>query len=173
MIRIETSRLIMQQISENEWPLFQNLHQDEDVIRYAFDKPSVQEIRERFESRLPEWKWGSTHWLCLVIKDKNSKECIGITGLVISEKFGHTVEVGYLLKKAFHGQGYGTESLVGLIEHTQENYPVSEINAIVTDGNLPSCKLLEKAGFVLVERESDAYQIGNKLYDDLIYRYAV
>lgn len=173
MYFIETEKLTMAQIQEADWALFERLHQDDDVIRYAFDKPSVDEIRERFESRLPQWSWPSAHWLCLVIREKLTQQAIGITGLCISEEHDKHVEVGYLLLPEFHGQGYGTESLIALIDHMTCHFPIDTVNAIVTDGNIASCRVLTKAGFKLAEREKNAYKIGDQFYDDLIYRYHV
>lgn len=173
MYTIETNQLSMVQIKEADWALFERLNQEEDVIRYAFDKPSTEEIRERFESRLPTWSWPSAHWLCLVIREKKSGTPIGVTGLCLSEDQTTHAEVGYLLLPEFHGKGYGTESLIGLIDFMSENFPLERVNAIVTDGNIASCKVLEKAGFALTEREKDAYMIGGKYYDDLIYMFHV
>lgn len=170
MIKIETDKLSMTQITESDWLLFERLNQDDEVIRYAFNKPSTEQIRERFDSRLPTWSWPSLHWLCLVIREKSTGQAIGVTGLCVSEEQQNQAEVGYLLLPEFHGKGYGTESLIGLIDHVTHNYPIHTVNAIVTDGNIASCKVLEKAGFDLAEREIDAYEIGGKLYDDLIYR---
>ena len=88
--------------------------------------------------------------------------------------YDDSVEIGYLLLPEYHGKGIGTESLLALIKHIQQFFPtVKNINAIVTDGNVASCKVLEKAGFELMEREENAYQIGGKLYDDLIYRFHI
>lgn len=92
--------------------------------------------------------------------------------MCIEDESDDSVEIGYLLLPEFHGKGIGTESLLALIDHVKQSLPmVKNINAIVTDGNVASCKVLEKAGFELVEREENAYQIGGKLYDDLIYRF--
>ncbi|KHA58989.1 acetyltransferase [Vibrio variabilis] len=173
MLLIESSNLIMRSIQESDWSLFERLHQDEEVIKYAFDKPSKEEIRARFNSRLPLWRWGSQHWLCLVIKDKATGNTVGVTGLCHSETKTECVEVGYLLLPEFHGKGMGTESLLALVKYAKQHFPIETFNAIVTDGNIASCKVLEKVGFQLKEREPNAYTIGGIEYDDLIYRYEV
>lgn len=41
MIEIASPRLSMRQITETDWPLFLRLHQEEEVIRYAFDQPEL------------------------------------------------------------------------------------------------------------------------------------
>lgn len=173
MALFESSNLIMRKITPNDWSLFERLHQDEDVIKYAFDKPSVEQIRTRFESRLPGWKWGSEHWLCLVIVCKATQQCVGVTGLCLSEESSTDVEVGYLLLPEYHGKGFGTESLLALVQYAKREFPISKFSAIVTDGNVASCKVLEKVGFILKEREPNAYQIGGQLYDDLLYTFEV
>ncbi|WP_038176517.1 MULTISPECIES: GNAT family N-acetyltransferase [Vibrio] len=173
MNHLESKQLVMNPITAKDWSLFERLHQDDEVIRYAFDKPTTDEIRQRFESRLPVWRWPDKHWLCLVIREKTTGEAIGVTGLCVSEQNQQQVEVGYLLLPEFHGKGYGTESLITLIQHAANQLPITIVNAIVTDGNVASCKVLEKAGFSLKEREKNAYQIGGKYYDDLIYCYQV
>ncbi len=172
MIYIESQRLRMSQIRSDHWSLFLRLHQDKAVIRYAFDRPEVEEIRMRFDARLPEWNWGDEHWLCLVISDKFSGQWLGVTGLQISED-GSSVEIGYLLLEEFHGKGFGTESLLALVNHIEHYFPVMEIRAIVTEGNLACCRILEKAHFKLENTEPLAFQIGGEWYDDLIYCYQV
>ena len=43
----------------------------------------------------------------------------------------------------------------------------------MTHGNIASCKVLEKCGFVFERRVPQAYQIGDRWFDDLIYRYQI
>lgn len=67
---LETKNLVMVQVTEDDFDLFHNLSTDEEVIKYCFDKPSLEEVKQRFESRLPKWRKDSEHWLCLSILDK-------------------------------------------------------------------------------------------------------
>ncbi len=170
MIYIESERLRMSQIRSDHWTLFLRLHQDESVTRYAFDKPDEREIWARFESRLPEWRWGDKHWLCLVIADKFSGQWMGVTGFKICDD-GVSVEVGYLLLEEFHDRGFGTESLIALVNYIEHYLPVMQVKAVVSEGNEASCRVLEKANFTLVEVEPLAFQIGGEWLDDLIYYY--
>lgn len=171
MTHIVTPRLVMKQITLSDWPLFLRLHQEPEVIRYAFDPPTNEEILQRFHSRLPKWTWESDHWLCLGIFEQESNVPIGVTGLCVTERKEGEIELGYLLLPEFHGKGIGTESLLALLDYIKQSLPVKKIIAIVTDGNLASTKVLEKSGFILAEREVDAYQIGGIAYDDLIFHY--
>ncbi len=172
MIYIESERLTLSPIRPDHWSLFLRLHQDESVIRYVLDYTNIEDIRQRFEDRLPEWKWGDEHWSCLVIRDRYTGESFGIIGFQVSDD-GTSAEIGYLLLKECHGKGIGTESVFALINYLEHYVPIMEIRAIVTSGNKAGCHILEKANFTLQDIQPLAFQIAGEWYDDLIYCYQI
>lgn len=87
----------MRQIIEEDWPLFCQLHQEPTVIELVFDEPPLDDIKVRFNSRLPKWTVAAEHWLCLVIIDKETGMPVGVTGFQIDENDRSRAEVGYLL----------------------------------------------------------------------------
>lgn len=166
-MEIKTNRLQMSQITKEDWDMYQSLNRDPDVISLCFDEPSSSEIQESFESRLPLWTKTSEHWLCLTITLSSTGEKIGVTGFRITDG---VAEVGYLILSQYHGLGYGTESLQALIQWAVEEQGIQSFNAIVTEGNVGSEKVLVKSGFSLKEVVPNAYEIGGQLYADHIYR---
>lgn len=58
-------------------------------------------------------------------------------------------EVGYLILPRYHGQGLGSESLKALITWASEEQGIHSFDAIVTQGNIGSEKVLTKNGFSL------------------------
>ena len=54
-MQIETARLMLKPISENDWELFKELHQSNEVIKYVSEPFSDSEIKERFTARLGQW----------------------------------------------------------------------------------------------------------------------
>ncbi|MGR5148687.1 GNAT family N-acetyltransferase [Photobacterium alginatilyticum] len=169
MINLDTPRLAMRQIVEADWTLFCRLLQDPKVIELAFDQPSPDDIQTRFDSRLPEWRHDSEHWLCLTIIEKETGKSVGVTGFQVDQNDRSRAEVGYLLLPEYHGNGYGTESLQRLVQFAVEELHLSCLTATVTDGNEASCRVLEKCGFEFSQRIPDAYEIRQQRYDDLIY----
>ncbi|WED27613.1 GNAT family N-acetyltransferase [Vibrio sp. DW001] len=165
-----SERLEMVQITKNDEDLFRLLHTKPAVISLCFDPPSSQEIKAKFESRLLDWDIDSENWLCLVMREKSSGSRIGITGFQLIEG---VAEVGYLLLPEFHGKGYGTESLSSLIHWASNFLDILRYQAIVTEGNTGSERVLIKCGFSLTKIDPGAYSIGNKRYDDYIYSFAV
>lgn len=165
-IAIHTERLILRQLSDNDWNLFQRLHSNPDVISLCFDEPSVVEIKDRFESRLSPWSIGSEHWLCLTIIEIETGKKVGVTGLRLSDG---VAEVGYLFLPMFHGKGYATESLQAVLRWSTSFGVISRYKAVVTEGNVASEKVLEKCGFCLSEVVKDAYVIRGSVFDDHIF----
>ena len=167
-MKIQTDRLEMAQITADDWGLFQALNQDPAVIQLCFDEPSLEEIKQSFESRLPPWNNRSEHWLCLTMTLKETGEKIGVTGFRITDG---RAEVGYLILPRYHGQGLGSESLKALITWASEEQGIHSFDAIVTQGNIGSEKVLTKNGFSLKKVVPEAYKIGGKWYADHIYSY--
>ncbi|WP_394242170.1 GNAT family N-acetyltransferase [Vibrio astriarenae] len=163
---IETERLKLRQLCDCDWPLFQSLQSDPSVIELCFDKPSESEIKKNFESRLPQWNIDSKHWLCLTILDRESQKKVGVTGFCLSEG---VAEVGYLLLPEFHGQGYATESLKAVLDWGNQLGAICGYQAVVTQGNTASERVLQKCGFYLSQKVENAYEIGGKLFDDHVY----
>ncbi len=165
-IDIVTPRLIMRPITRQEWPLFQQLHNDPNVISLCFDKPDDNQLRDKFAQKLVPWVVNQNLWLCLTIQERETGEWVGITGFLDGQG---VAEVGYLLLTEQHGKGYGTESLRAVIEWAQREYDIQQYRAIVTQGNVGSERVLEKCGFTLERIDPLAYEIGGKRYDDHIY----
>ncbi|MDD1783331.1 GNAT family N-acetyltransferase [Enterovibrio sp. ZSDZ35] len=166
-MKIDTDRLGMTQITAEDWELFQSLNRDSVVISLCFDEPSSEEIKASFESRLPVWNKTSKHWLCLTITLKDTGEKIGVTGFRIHDG---AAEVGFLIQPTYHGLGYGAESLKALLEWAYQEHDLQSFNAVVTEGNIGSEKVLTKCGFTLKDVMPNAYEIGGKLYADHIYQ---
>ncbi|WP_435441764.1 GNAT family N-acetyltransferase [Vibrio gallaecicus] len=166
-MKIDTDRLSMIQITAEYWDLFQSLNRDPRVIRFCFDEPSSDEIKASFESRLPVWNKTSKHWLCLIITQNETGEKIGVTGFRIHDG---SAEVGFLIQPKYHGLGYGTESLKALLKWAYQEHGLQSFNAVVTEGNTGSEKVLIKCGFTLKDVTPNAYEIGGKLYADHVYQ---
>lgn len=167
-MNIRTARLEMTPLNKDDWPLFQQLHNTPEVIAQCFDEPTSAELQQKFQSRLQPWHKDANHWLCLVMRQSDTGQAIGVTGLVMSEG---RAEVGYLLLPEFHGQGFGTESLKALISWAANTQHISRFKAVVTEGNVASERVLQKAGFKLAAKTPDAHSIGGKRYADHIYHF--
>lgn len=168
-MELRSDRVYMRQITVGDWPLFLALHTDRRVTRYVCDVQTQSQARIKFESRLPQWLPGCAHWLCLVMFDTHTGEALGVTGLKVVSPTDLIAEVGYMLLTQHQGKGYGSESLRTVMSYAFDTLGMCALKAVVTEGNLASCRVLEKCGFRLEQRSPNAFNIHGQLFDDLVY----
>lgn len=85
-----------------------------------------------------------TYWQ-IVPKDKNC--IVGEIGFKdIPNNFGE-IEVGYGLDEEHRGNGYMTEALIGLTKWAFAQKGISAIIAVTDNNNIPSHRVLTRAGF--------------------------
>ncbi|MGN2435887.1 GNAT family N-acetyltransferase [Pseudomonas syringae] len=166
MLELNTERLYLRTMVAADWPLFLRLHSEPQTMQYVFGEIEEEQVRRGFDHRLPAWTPASEHWLCLVVIDRQSGQDLGVSGFRIMS-LGHA-EVGCLLLPEHQGKGFGTESRRAII-HYAAAIGLDSLESTVTDGNIASCKVLEKCGFTFERRVPQAYQIGEQWFDDLIY----
>lgn len=167
-VSLRTARLTMDSLSEQDWPLFLRLYQDSDVQRYISDPMDIAEIHARFESRLMPWEKTANHWLCLVIREKESGEAIGLSGFLAEWLPLQQAEVGYAILPSYHGKGFAKESLMAVLEFGFQQCQFHKMKATVTVGNHPSRRVLEGCGFQLEGTLRDNYQLGGQWCDDWV-----
>ena len=167
MTNLLSERLDHRPITEEDWPFFLALNQDRQVVRYVADDRSEAAIRQLFDVRLPRWEVGSPHWLCWVIRERSTGERVGVTGLI--DRGEGVAEVGFLLASAFHGKGYGIESLRLLCRFAFAEAGFRKLSATVTAGNAASKAVLEKAGFVLEGTLRESYLLAGRWQDDWLF----
>jgi len=90
---------------------------------------------------------GAWTWLVLDDDDRIAGEC-GVKGPPTASG---EVEIGYGLAGPSRGRGLGTRAVVALVDELRRRPGVRRIDAHVRAENLPSRRVLERAGFTLVE----------------------
>jgi RimJ/RimL family protein N-acetyltransferase len=80
-------------------------------------------------------------------------EAIGGVGFVLHPDVERvSAEIGYWLAEPFWGRGIATEALTAVTRHAIEAHGLTRVYALPFAWNAPSCRVLEKAGFVLEAR---------------------
>lgn len=80
-------------------------------------------------------------------------EAIGGVGFVLHPDVERvSAEIGYWLAEPFWGRGIATEALGAVTRYAIETHGLTRIYALPFAWNAPSCRVLEKAGFVLEAR---------------------
>ena len=80
-------------------------------------------------------------------------EAIGGVGFVLRPDVERvSAEIGYWLGEPFWGRGIATDALSAVTAYAIEQHQLTRIFAVPFAWNAPSCRVLEKAGYVLEAR---------------------
>lgn len=150
-MRLETSRLCICHLQETDWQEMKNIFTDFNNSRYAvYDMPLPTEDEEAksLTKRFAESN------LFFAVFLKGSRDMLGY---VCFHKEGDIYDLGYCFHSAYHSKGYAYESTKALIEYFVAEYGAAGFTAGTAIDNIPSCRLLEKLGFVCVSTETVSF----------------
>lgn len=167
MITLQTARLLCTPLSQDDWPLFLSLQQNDAVMHYVADPRGDDEIRAAFDARLPTWSPGADHWLCLVVRERQSGRALGVTGYI--ERESGCGEVGFLFSPEAQGRGYASESLRAVCDFAFRTGALRRLTATVTAGNTASRRVLEKTGFQLEGELRESYFLRGEWRNDWLF----
>ena len=80
-----------------------------------------------------------------------------------------SAEIGYWLGEAFWGRGITTEALTAVTAHAVETHGLTRLYALPFAWNAASCRVLEKAGYVLEGRLRRSAIKDGQITDQLLY----
>lgn len=154
-IRLETPRLIIRPLSEEDIDDWFEMDSDPEVRKYIDQSPnqSKEEIAEVLKMIQQQYvDNGIGRWAVL---DKESGEMLGWCGLkYFKEPLNGLVNIyehGYRFKQKHWGKGLATESSNAILNWGFENLGVDKFYAITDPENIGSRHVLEKLGFEFKE----------------------
>jgi ribosomal-protein-alanine N-acetyltransferase len=164
--RIETTRLILREIAQDDASgIFKNFS-DPDVAKWFFEQPltemdQVTQIIDEFNREFVQGK-GLT-WAIIL---KESGTCIGTCGYGEVES-GDRGEIGFDLAKEQWGKGLMTEGITAIIDYGFEALNLLKVEAHTYSNNTRAIRLLEKLGFQLdnVSEDSHCFSLSKEDWD--------
>ena len=81
------------------------------------------------------------------------------------------IEVGFSVVPGWQGRGLATAALRKVLEYLTENEGIPCVTAWCAAENAGSRKVLEKAGMRLISEDKGGLQVGDRVYDKLVYAY--
>lgn len=139
-------RVVLRRLSTADLAHFQAYRQDEEVGRYQAwtSEPDHQALTFLEEmSSAPLFAPGK--WIQLGIADRDSNRLIGDVGVCVDPGEGKA-EIGFSLRAQSQGDGLGTEAITEAIGLLFEHTAVLQVVGITDARNIPSVRLLERAG---------------------------
>jgi RimJ/RimL family protein N-acetyltransferase len=163
-VYLETERLLLRRFTDADLDLLVDLDSDPDVMRYLTGRPTPRE--EYADDLLPFYldyydrHPGFGFWPAI---EKMSGEFVGWFHFRPRKDVDPTsvepgVELGYRLRKAFWGRGYGTEGSIALIHKGFTELGVQRVWAGTMWVNNASRRVMEKAGLRFVRRYEEDFE---------------
>ncbi len=143
MIEIATPRTLIRSFSTEDWRDLQELLIDKEAGEFAFsdypyptDERGVKEVLNFFAR-------GDDY---LAVYEKARKKVIGYIAINNEGKIEYNL--GYCFHSAYQAKGYATEACTAAINYVFNNQKAEKFVTGTASANGPSCRLLEKLGFV-------------------------
>ncbi|NVB80889.1 MAG: GNAT family N-acetyltransferase [Kofleriaceae bacterium] len=152
---ISTSRLLLRPFTVSDAPKLFVMSIEEGMRRWIPDQvyrdeqhaEQVARALMAFTAQSPD---PGVRPYVLGIEDQNTGVLIGHVGLSAARG---SVEIGYAIEQQLQGRGLATEAVIAMSGWALTELSLPEVLGIVEADNVHSCRVLEKAGFVLEDDE--------------------
>ncbi|WP_312835538.1 GNAT family N-acetyltransferase [Sedimentibacter saalensis] len=148
---LETERLYLREMNQEDFPSLCKILQDKDVMyayEHAFDDDEAQGWLDKQIMRYRQYGFGL--WAVIL---KETGEMIGQCGLTMQDCNNKQVlEVGYLFQKAFWHKGYASEAAIACKKYAFEVLHADEVFSIIRDTNIASQNVAKRNGMTITDR---------------------
>jgi RimJ/RimL family protein N-acetyltransferase len=167
---VETLRLHLRRpVSTDAERIFRTYAQDREVTRYLEWIPHTSvETTKKFIAFCQD-RWSNSVGFPYVITRKEGGELLG---MIEVRPNGHRANFGYVLARAYWGNGFMPEAITAIVKITLEPATVYRMEATCDVENKASARALEKSGFLregLLRRSIIHPNISPEPRDSLLY----
>jgi RimJ/RimL family protein N-acetyltransferase len=135
-----------------------------DAFPYPYTLKDAREYIRGVRQRTPETSFA------IAVND----EAIGGVGFVLKPDVERvSAEIGYWLAEPFWGRGIASDALTAVTAYAVETHQLTRIFAMPFAWNAASCRVLEKAGYVLEARLRRSAIKDGQMTDQLQYAFIV
>ncbi|MEE2525048.1 GNAT family N-acetyltransferase [Hyphobacterium sp. HN65] len=148
---VKTKRLVLRALKADD---FENVHRiwsDAENVKFLGGKPSTRmESWRRITNSAGMWPiLGYGYW---AVDEASSGSFIGMVGFADFQRdepegFSGDPEIGYVIDKAFHGQGYGREAMAACMQWLDETHGRRRSICMIDPDNIASIRIAERLGY--------------------------
>lgn len=154
-IHIETQRLLIREIRDEDVNGIFELDTDPEVHKYLGNKPIISMEQAAAVIKFIQQQYtenGIGRW---AVVEKKSNQFIGWTGLkLITEKINDHInyyDLGYRFIRKYWGNGYATETAIATLSYAFDTLRLPAVYAMADVKNEASNTVLKKAGLQFIE----------------------
>ncbi|CAG9607564.1 GNAT family N-acetyltransferase [Pseudoneobacillus rhizosphaerae] len=147
MTLIDTNRLVIRKITEQDFHFIFRLLNEPSWIKYIGDKGIKTETdAKNYIQTGPLQMYKDFGFGLFLVTLKENAVPIGLCGLIKRPSL-ENIDLGYAFLPEYTGKGYAFEATKAVIQYGKEQLSIDKIVAITTIDNLNSEKVLLKLGF--------------------------
>jgi RimJ/RimL family protein N-acetyltransferase len=147
-VTIETPRLRLRPLADNDTESFIAMFTDPEVMRYVTPVPLGRDTAkagfDHYRGLLPTKGYG---WWAAETKDHASfAGVILLQDVAFTAAFTPAIEVGWILARDHWGKGYATEGARAALDYAFTVVRLDQVVALTTATNLPSQRVMQRLG---------------------------
>ena len=162
-MQIETTRLILREMTENDFASLYSIFSDPDTMKHypaPFDEEKVRRWIAVNQERYRTFGFGL--WTVVL---KATGEVIGDCGITMQNIHGVIrPEIGYHIGKTWQRRGYASEAARACRDYLFENTPFEAVFSYMKYTNAASYGVAEKNGMRFMEEYADPINVRTKVY---------
>jgi [ribosomal protein S5]-alanine N-acetyltransferase len=146
MKAIDTERLLLRELCEDDAPFMLELLNDPGWLRYIGDRGvrDVDGARDYLlNGPLKMYRERGFGLYCVTLKESGTP--VGVCGLIKRDTLDD-IDIGFALLTRHEGRGFGTESATAVMRHARYTLGMARVVAITAIDNHASMRLLQKIG---------------------------
>lgn len=145
--RLETNRLLLRPLEENDVDSIFEYCSDEEVARFTLWEPhkSKEDSLKLVQYALGNYKKEMTEPYGITLKSQPDK-VIGTVGWFWASKTNSSIEIAYALSRQYWGRGLMVEACRGMLNDALQRYKINRVSARFVPGNSASQRVMEKLG---------------------------
>lgn len=155
-IEIKTERLTLRPLGIKDLDTTFDYASNPDVTKYMLFRPAKEKsdtllFLKRVES---EWKKDnpSFYEMAIILGNRH----IGAVSATLNKE-RDTAELGWILNKNYHNQGYMNEAATALVQYVKEHLHIHHFIAHCDSRNIPSFKVMEHLGLKKISESPRSY----------------
>ena len=143
MFTIESKRLKLRELNENDEVFLYNILSDKETMLYYPAPYDIDSIRNNIQRSIKSYKENGFGLWGVILKEQN--KFIGQCGITKQDIDGVIVpEIGYHINKEFWRKGFATEASIASLKYGFERLGLNEIYIHTYVKNIPSKRVAEK-----------------------------
>jgi RimJ/RimL family protein N-acetyltransferase len=135
VFEVETARLSLRSLSEDDETLYCDLYADAETMRFIGPPLSRERAADNFRITLACTRRQPLEHVFLTLVEKDSRQTIGICSLQQFDAQRSKVEAGIMLRPARHTQGFAKEGFAALITAAFAIFPIDEVRVQIAAAN--------------------------------------